>query len=191
MKLRPDEEAVQFEGFTTPVGVYRVDRSRVRGAWITMGFLGFVAVAIVGFGAMFLSDPKQINKPFLAVLVGGFALAWLGLTLWIYRRLARFGRQRVLLYAEGIVVWRDGEPCPLRWEQIRSIDCKRKQITRGTLERWAHVGKDTEYRLATDDGQELILNAMLSGIDELGSHMEQQLRDRGNRSGSSPQGLSS
>jgi hypothetical protein len=177
MELLPDERGLTFPGFTEPIAAYRVDSSRVRGAWVVLVFLVVMACFFVGLCFLFGSDPKQINKPLIYGLCGGFAVLWLAIAVWIGRRLSLYRGQRVLLYPEGIVAWRDGTPHAYEWERLRSVDCKRKLITQGPLERWAYVGKDVEYTVRIDGEEPLILNAMLAGIDDLGEHISQRSRD--------------
>src|SRR5262245_62292132 len=98
MKLLPDEESLEFEGFTKPVAAYRVDRSRVVGAWVTMTFLTVMALLFLGGGAFFLLDPKQVNKPLLLAIFWGFTALWLGLAVWMFLRLRQVRGQRVVVY---------------------------------------------------------------------------------------------
>jgi hypothetical protein len=101
-----------------------------------------MAFAFVGIAAMFMLDPQQINKPLLAALLGAFIVLWLGLAGWLVYRLLASQGQRVLLYPEGIVVWRDGEPRPYRWAQIRSVTSVHRATTHGALGRMAYGGRD-------------------------------------------------
>ena len=174
MELLPDERGLTFPGFTQPVAAYRVDRSRVRGAWIVLVFLIVMACLFVGLCFLFGSNPNQINKPLIYALCGAFALLWLAVAIWIGRRLSRYRGQRVLLYPQGIVAWRSGTPHAYEWARLRSVACKRKTITQGVLEQWAYVGKDVEYTVQIEGDEPLTLNAMLAGIEELGEQLTQR-----------------
>jgi hypothetical protein len=154
--------------------VYRVNPSRVSGARFLVGFLVFMALAFVGIAYYFGTNPKQINKPFVVLLCAGFAAMWLGLAVLIIYRLGVYGKQRVLLYPEGIVAWVKGEPRAYPWDKLRSVTCKRKLVTQGFLERWAYVGKDLEYTVCFENEEPLIVNAMLKRIEELGEQLTQR-----------------
>jgi hypothetical protein len=178
MTLLPEERELRFSGLTSPIAAYRVHSSRVIGAWIVIGFLFVMSLVFVGFCLYFLSNPNQINKPFLAAAFGVFIVGWLALDVWILRRLAVYRNQRVLLYPEGFVAWRDGSPRAYLWEQIRAVECKRKLITQGILERWAYVGKDVEYIIQIEGERPLIINAMILEIEELGEWIDRQYKMR-------------
>jgi hypothetical protein len=168
MNLLPDESDLVFPGFTSPIAVYRVHPGRVSGAKFVVGIVVFVALAFIGLAFYFGSNPKQINKPLIISICGGGGAALLGFAVWIIKRLATHGKQRVLLYPEGIVAWRDGAPHPFPWDKLRSVKLKHKLVTQGAIERFAYVGKDLEYTLYFEHEPPLVVNAMLDNIRELG-----------------------
>jgi hypothetical protein len=135
-----------------------------------------MAVLFVGIAVMFMMDSEQINKPLLALILGAFVVLWLGIAVWMYVRMAAAKGQRVLLYPEGIVVWRDGEPKAYAWSQIKGMAVKRRAFTHGEIGRVASAGKEVECTLKFEGDKPLVLNGLLGGLDELIDHVAPRVR---------------
>lgn len=178
-KLLADEKALEFEGFTAPTAAHRVDPTRVRGAGCMITLLVVMALAFVAFGIMFSDDDKQKNLWLMLLIFFGFAAGWLALAWWMFARLGPGRKQRVLLYPEGIVFWRDGDPVAYAWHEIASVSSKEKPVNpmQGVLVLWAMVGKDLEVVIKFEDETQVKLTALLLGLDTLADHIKQKIAE--------------
>jgi hypothetical protein len=181
MKLLPEEKALRFEGFSSPVAAYRTSGGRLAASLILAAVLAAVATAAGAGGVLMLQDPNQINKPLLAVLMGAVVLLMYGWALYLVVRVLGGWGRRVLLYPEGIVVWKGGGPRPYRWEQIESVDCRRMTLVgpNAGLGYLFLAGKELEYTFVVRDGEPIVLSGLLDGLHELGPRVEQKVKRRG------------
>lgn len=179
VKLRADEKALEFEGFTTPTAAHRVDPTRVWGAGCFIVVLVVMAIAFVAAGILFSDDDEQKNLWLLLLIFFGFAIGWLGFAWWMMARLGRGRKQRVLVYPEGIVFWRDEEPVAYAWREIVSVSRKQEAVTpmHGVLVLWALVGKDFEVTIKFEDDTQVKLTALLLGVVQLADHIEEKIAE--------------
>jgi hypothetical protein len=171
-----EEKRLKFKGFSKPTAAYRVNKTRMVGGWCMIAVFVVMSLLFLGIPVV-LSDEDQLWL--LILLVAGFDLLWLGLAVWISMRLAVGGKQRALVYPEGVVIWRDGDPVAYKWKEIASVSRKRENPgpqNRG-LVTLAMAGKDLEVVIKFENDDPITLNALLSGLDELAEHLDEMISE--------------
>ncbi|HEY1191436.1 MAG TPA: hypothetical protein VGE74_27625 [Gemmata sp.] len=197
--LPAEPGASRPEPFGQMLAEFQATFVSVAGAGCFCGLL--IVMSLVVLSSIVLFPDESPSKlvwlyPLLLLGVVCFCLGYAG---WLIARIVAAFKQRVQLFSEGIIVWREGRPVRYPWDEIKSVARKTEDPSgvaaqfglAGILVYWGMAGRELEVTIRFEDDEPVVLNGMLPGLDRLAGWVKRNINresDDANGSAGNPFG---